>query len=90
MKLLEFITYCKLSNMIVEEIEYPAAATIDRAPLYKILVEGNDARCELLYKIIQGQGLVVKCHFYSGGESHYTYNPLVSEIVEAFFPNETA
>jgi succinate dehydrogenase/fumarate reductase flavoprotein subunit len=79
MTLLEFITYCQLSNLVL----YKQQLTKHR---YKTLIRRDEVEVAMLYEIIDGKGDIIKGTLNNGIVCHLS--PSMDTIVEAFFPNE--
>jgi len=81
MKLLEFITYCKVSGLITHQLQ------IDDY-LCKVIIERGDVRLDMLYQINKlGQASIIESALYRA-KFPEELSPSFATILEVFFPND--
>jgi len=86
MKLLEFITYCQLKGFIVNHTEVDAKWDTNADSHWKIVLNDGEHKARIAYAICQDVGVTMSTSLQHNGM--FSGNINLSEIVEAFIPNE--
>jgi len=77
MNLLEFITYCELSDLVLYRMKLAESQ-------YKTLIRRDNVEVAMIYKLVDDDATIIKCTLNDGEVSHLS--PALKTIVEVFFP----